>query len=79
MVNKKNFILSVLTICTPFFGNSLFMTEHELSYDLTDERKVLIEEALRIRAKAREQIGTENLNKLYYMLTGKFPDNDSAL
>tara|TARA_Y100000590_G_C15584242_1_gene963532 strand:- start:874 stop:1041 length:168 start_codon:yes stop_codon:yes gene_type:complete len=55
------------------------MTENELPYDYTDERKLLIKEALRIRAKAREEIGTENLNKLYYMLTGKFPDNDSAV
>ena len=55
------------------------MTDHEFSYTLTDERKNLIEEAMRIRAKAREEIGSENLNKLYYMLTGKLPDNDDVL
>ena len=54
------------------------MTENSSPYELTDERKALIEEALKVRAKACESIGPEIINKLYYMLTGRFSEEEKS-
>ena len=52
------------------------MSQNDTTYKLTEERKAIISEALRVRAEARKSLGPELLNKLYYILTGQFPDED---
>lgn len=54
------------------------MTAEKTADQLLDERKALIDEAMRIRAAAREAIGEELLDKLYTILMGQAPKESGS-
>jgi len=54
------------------------MVQDKTSDQLLDERRALIDEAMRIRAAAREAIGEELLDKLHAILMGQTPDESHS-
>ena len=54
------------------------MVQDKAPDQLLDERRALIDEAMRIRAAAREAIGEELLDKLYALLMGQTPEESRS-
>ncbi|MDC0073298.1 hypothetical protein OAK17_00415 [Alphaproteobacteria bacterium] len=50
--------------------------KHDNIIDKSIETKQsLIKEAMKIRAKAIEELGPDTIDKLYYLIMGKFPND----